>query len=206
MESTARLGRSATPPIDEAVTLLARQSPTRIAEIRARFPEASKILREGITAGPADDRQIQARVETCIAALESAEQQCVDYIGVFKKGLLAARRVALLGRVMTVLGSASVLASLAKVFPISAAVIGGVVSLVGALAPIVTEYLRGTIDDAQGGLPGRFREFIELATKARLLHDELVRWRGASMDTMPTEVIGQANAACAKINELVLSS
>jgi hypothetical protein len=198
------------PAIDEIVGLLAVRSPGDLAAIRRRFPNAQKLLTEGIVAGPEDvaDRQMQVRVEATLKGLNVAEESCDEKIADMKRQLRLARRLDLLGKVISAVGGASVLATLAQHFPVAGAYIGGILSLVGVLLPLFASYARQSSGGQNAGVVDQFRELVECAIRGQQLKSEMERWLALSGggDAIPGEVFKEANDLCARVYRIVVTT
>lgn len=197
------------PPIDEAVGLLAHAAPQSLTELRRRFPDPADadLLRVGIIAGETD-RRMNLRLEVSLEALRVADRGCANKILELRSRLERSNRVELTGQIMTVIGGAAVVGTLAQDLPRVTTYLGGAISLLAGVMPPIAQHLRKGPDEKGTGVAEGFRKLVELRTKAQQLTRELNRWLGSDTDPelIPSELVNEVNVLCAEVSAAVALS
>ncbi len=198
------------PPINEAVNLLARFDPAALERLRQQLPEGIRpLLKPGGIAGRADPLLV-ARAQVCLEALKVAVGRCDAAIPVARGRLAMARRLRLVGGLAGVLGSSSVLVTLAANQPVGGYV-GGGVALLGSLTSFLSDFLT-RLEATEGGASRTLFEVYAGLLEKRDDGDQLRAEIDAYLaqkateerDRLVADLIGPANKICAEIRRLVV--
>src|SRR5688500_19308426 len=132
-------GASTAQPINEAVFLLSQLSADRLETLRAEYPLLADELRPGVFAGPNEPDSkvpatihLTARAKVMIAVLDEVAHRTNNALAVVSKAIQSAQSRRLAGQVLVLVGSSSLLGTLA-LYSRTATVIAAVFPLLSAL-------------------------------------------------------------------------
>ena len=193
---------SATQPINEAVFLLSQISTDRLDILRTAYPLIADELRPGVFAGPSDVDPsasalllLTAKANVMIAVLDEVSNRAESALVVVSGAIKSARSRRLAGQILVLVGSSSLLGTLALESK-TATVIAALLTLLAALGNLLAEHVERLLNPQTGNVYDAFQHLGEGAYRARLLRDQIHLARTYSQ---PPEEI---NALLAKGNEL----
>jgi hypothetical protein len=189
------------PGIDEMVALLEKKSPTTIETIRRENSTYVKILKLGGTLGSSDDdNELVVRGKVCVAAAEVAIVICNENISKIREKLQGTRNLQLWGQIITTVSGAGVLTSLAAKY-VAISYVCGVLSLLGALVPLIVDYFKKTIDQTKP-LYDQFNSFVNMKIEVEKNKREMNFFLDNHFNKDKiSQIINDTNSLCEKINK-----
>jgi hypothetical protein len=187
------------PSIDEVVNFLHRANKAELARLVDSSPdELRPELQVGGVAGRRDPLLVP-RAEVCIAALKEVVSLCGVALEQAGARLRWARRLGLAAGAATLLGSSSVLATLAADYR-TLAIGSGVLALAGSVLTFVADYVTRPGQERSGSLFGLYLQLSEAQFKARQLEADLSVHVEVGVtpkrEPQVTRLIEEANALC----------
>ena len=194
------------PQIEEIVTFLAKKSPESLKKISEENTSFSDILEEGSILGPSDNiEELKVRTEVCFAATDVTIKECEVELDSIRARLKNSQKTQLYGQIITTIGGASVLTSLATDHK-NITYISGFLSLLGALVPLIVNFQRSTLN-SKIQLDDTYEELVKLMVEAKRNKNQLEFFikNNFNIDGI-TEIINRCNQLCADIEEKRLLS
>jgi hypothetical protein len=186
------------PPINEIVGLLGKFEPNALEKLKAVVArDIHPLLIPGGLMG-AKGAFIRSRSLVAQKALEELQPLCTRGIEVAEKRLVWSKRLRLAGEIVAILGSASVIGSLAKAGESSKAIalISGGVALVGSFLSLFSTYFT-RLQDEKKSLFEIYVGLVELRLEASQLLQDLNGYLNAGeegdYDAELTDVVAKAN-------------
>ncbi len=189
------------PNIDEMVAFLDTLSPTTIAAVRQKNERYQNILKTGgILGTSADLQELKVRAQVCVAAIEVAISLCSKQLEKIKGRLQGARTLQVSGQIVTTVSGAGVLTSLATKH-VNVSYLCGVLSLLGALVPIIVDYLKRTLDQTIPAFE-QFSKLIDLKISVERNKREINFFLNENFnEDKIASIINETNGICETINK-----
>jgi hypothetical protein len=194
------------PKIDEIVAFLEKNAPNSIEKIRDSNPSFKSILKSGEVLGNSTDtEELKVRANVCLTATDAAIKICNDQLVKLKSRLKGSQKIGLWGQIVTTIGSASVITTLAAKLP-EMAYVGGGLGLAGALVPIIIEQRNKGLDKNKQ-LDETYTDLIKFKLEAERNAQELNFFvnNNFNVDGI-SSVINRCNQLCSDIMERQLLS
>jgi hypothetical protein len=199
------IGSAIAPRINEAVNFLSKFNETSLNQLRGSLPaEIQPLLKPGGVAGETDPL-LGPRARVCVAALTEAIARCDGAVNVTGTRLRWARRLGLAAGVAAMVGSSSVLATVAAQSMLLT-IVCGLIALAGSVLTFVADF---TTRPDQGGKRTVFDIYMQLSQnrhRAEQLRGELSAHLevGVTPKSEPevSRLIGESNALCLSMIEL----
>jgi len=192
--------------INEAVFLLSQLSPSQLESLKLQYPELADELRVGISGGgesaesPQKDPHLAEKASIMIAALDEAWRRAEGAMTSVSRNIKKARQHRLVSQALVLIGSSSLLGTLALDNK-PAAVISAVLTLLAALGNLLAEYQERLLNPQSGSIYEAFQKLGDGAYKARVLSRELqlaLKYDGHEAELK--DLITQANELCEQLN------
>lgn len=194
------------PKIDEMIAFLEKRQPQIIQKIRTENPGYLNILKEGEELGPSTDiEELKVRAKVCFASTEAAIKICNENLPVLKSKLKGVQKLQMWGQVITTIGGASVLATLALKYTSITYYAGGL-SLLGSLIPLILEQKNKGLDKNKQ-VDEIYTELIKLKLEAERNATELKFFIENNFNVQGiSDVINRCNQIYAEVMERQLLS
>jgi len=192
------------PKINEMVALIEAIQPKTINDIRNENPGFSDILKSGVSLGDSDQAdELKVRARVCSAGLESILKVCSEELVKLKSKLKFSQKIQFAGQILSAIGSASVIISLAKSIKMEYTLISGVIGLVGSIIPLVVDFKNKGLDKNKK-LDEIYTDLNQMQIEAKANLNELTFYtvNGFNEDGI-REVINKSNQLAAKISILL---
>jgi hypothetical protein len=146
------------PPIDEIVNLLDKLAPEELIAFRERLPpDMRPLFVPGGIAGKAD-QPLNESAELAARTLRTLVKQCDRWADAVGQRLRHARRLHMVGDVMAVVGSSSVLGTIAASLSVGVYV-SGFVALLGSVTSLIADHVAKL---PEGGPSSMFNVYSQL--------------------------------------------
>ena len=193
------------PPINEAVNFLHKFSPASLETLKASLPaEIHPLLKPGGLAGRTDPLLVP-RIRICLAAIEEVIPRCEEGVRASGTRLRRARRMSLAAGIAAMVGSSSVLATLAAQSVVLTAV-SGVIALAGSVLAFVADFTTRPDHEAKKTVFDTFMQLSRSRYRAEQLRGELTVHLevgiASKREEAVAQLIGEANALCLGVDEL----
>jgi hypothetical protein len=193
------------PPINEAVNFLYKFSPAALEKLKQTLPpEMHPLLKPGGLAGKTDPL-LEPRTRVCLTALGEVIPRCEEGIQVSGTRLRRARRMSLAAGIAAMVGSSSVLATLAAQSIVLTAV-SGAIALAGSVLAFVADFIIRPDHEAKKTIFDTYMQLSRSRYRAEQLRGELAVHLEAGItqkrEDAVVRLIGEANALCLSVNEL----
>jgi hypothetical protein len=166
------------PPINEAVNFLNKFSPAALEKLKETLPpEIRPLLKPGGLAGRTDPL-LEPRVRVCLEALGEVIPRCDEGIRVSGARLRRARKMSLAAGIAAMVGSSSVLATLA-VQSVVLTAISGMIALAGSVLALVADFTTRPDHEAKKTV---LDTFMQLSRSRSITH----------LDTLPKNATSRA--------------
>jgi hypothetical protein len=194
------------PPINEAVNFLHKFSPSAIDELKQSLPpEFQPLLKPGGLAGRADPL-LEPRAKVCLAALKEVILRCDQGVKAGGLRLKRARRMSLAAGIAAMVGSSSVLATLAAKLMILT-LVSGVIALAGSVLAFVADFTTRLDPEAKKTVFDTYMQLSRSRFRAIQLSGELSVYVDAGITQKREEavmtLVGESNQLCLTVDQLL---
>jgi hypothetical protein len=191
------------PQIDEMIAFIEKQKPNSIQKIRDENPSFSEILKIGTILGESDDKEeLKIRATVCFSALELVITSCKEELPKLKARLKSSQRLQIWGQILTTISGASVITTLATNHK-NITYLAGILSLLGALVPLVVEFLKKGLDKSKD-LDDTYSELVRMRLEAERNSQELNFFTKNNFNLQGiSDVINKSNNLCLDISKLL---
>lgn len=199
-------------PINEAIFLLNSLAPTRLSQLKAEHPTLQEQLVVGVACGDADEGQetagplLHEKASVMIAVLEEAATRAHRGLHVTSVRIAQARRRRLVSQVLVLVGSSTLLGSVALDGKV-VSVVSAVMTTLAALGTLLAEHRERLLTPSVGSVYDAFQRLGEGSFKARRISSELglaIRY-GEQPDAI-VELIARGNALCEELNSWLIQA
>ena len=191
------------PAINEIIAYIEQQQPSRIEKIREENPDYSDILKAGILLGDSEQpNELKVRAKVCLEGLDTILIQCGHELPKIKSKLLGLKRIQFFGQILSAVGGASVIITLANDLGVGLTYFSGVLSLIGAIITIISEFLNKGIGKSKQ-IDEVYSELTRFQIDAKNNQRELAFYidNEFNQDGIK-EIINKSNQLCADITLL----
>jgi len=205
------MGGQQSPAISEAVGLLERFTPDRLADLKRRFhePEYVELFHSDIRAGESDERlsknQLVARGRIMATALAEATELCNKHIPSVRRKLRIANAWQFVGQLTAVLGSAAIFTMLPSSAKQIGAYIAAGLALAGALVSVVAQFTVGVLNPGVGTMTTIYGKLVDCRFRAQIVEREiamLLAEQSPDFDRLGT-LVNDGNLVAQDVNVLV---
>lgn len=195
--------------INEVIYLLEKLNPIKLEEIRRSNSNFNSLLSGGVTLGDsiANTDELKIKSDVCYQGNLEIIKKCDIELPKLKKRLKTSKRLKLFSQIVTTISSAAVVTTLLSENDKykSLTLITGILSLLGAIFPIISEFMVSGISNKN--LSETFNDLVKSKIEVENYNIELNLFTKNGFDREKiSDTITKCNAKCAELNELLLLS
>lgn len=190
------------PAVDEVVGFLHHFAPRALSTLQAAHPADSSLLEPGQLAGPRE-QDTPLRVEVALIGLDEAIKVCATTLPMLRARLARSQFWLFIGQLLSMIGGASILATLALDAGKVATYTAGVLALLGSAATLFGQHLDGTLHPTNGKLVDIYRELADHSVEAAQTRSVISVAIAADCASDALESVPRANDLCLQMGKLM---
>lgn len=190
-------------PIDEIISLLDTYSPEELRELRVLYPNEQLALTPTRILG-GGEIPLPLAVDACLRGMRTTRDICKECLRPVAAKLSRANQLQHCGKIISVIGSASLLVLLATTFQV-AKYAASVLAFAGNLLPQIAEVVSSTLHPEEKNLFELYNKLTYFQSQAAPIYDELVLCKrgGYSVSGSARDLIKRGNAISYDIQGLL---
>lgn len=189
-------------PIDEVVGFLHQFAPRALTQLQREHPAERDLLEPGQLAGiGAEDADL--RIQVAMVGLTEVLNVSAATLPNVRKQIRQAQSWLFIGQLLSMIGGASILATLALDAAKVATYSAGILALLGSAATLYGQHLDGTLHPTTGKLVDIYRELADHRVEAAQIHMAMSAAATANRPTAALELVPRANDLCLQMGKLI---
>ncbi len=195
--------------INEAIFTLSHFFPEILTKFKVNHPEISDELIVGKPCGEEEKKQsnnqLYSKAKLICEALRFSSSKAKEGLSNVKSSLIKARRIRIIGQVMVLLGSSTILASIVT-DQNEIEIASGIITFLAAVSSIFAEYFEKPLLPNSGNLYDEFQKLGCLIFESELNANEIsILIELNSKETDIVKAIRKGNEQCRKMNQILVN-
>ena len=192
----------ASAPVDEVVGFLHTFAPGALAKLQAEHPMQRALLEPGQLAGT-EDQDANLLIEVALVGLTEALTVSATTLPVLRARIARSQMWLFVGQLCSMIGGASIIATLALDAAKLATYGAGILTLLGSAATLFGQHLDGTLHPGMGKVVDTYRELADHRVEAAQIHTTLTVARAANRLNDALKAVPRANELCLQMGKLI---